>query len=71
MRNVMAHQNFTNYPNVLELLTKTEKLFLDIQKMENCMPLQVGDRLFCGSLLFILFCLFWKDLTNHYHGFKI
>ena len=69
MRNVMAHQNFTNYPNVLELLTKTEKLFLDIQKMENCMPLQVCDRLFCGSLLFLFFDCF--GLINHYHGFKI
>jgi SPX domain protein involved in polyphosphate accumulation len=35
MRNVVEVQNFTHYPNVLELLKQTEKLFNDIQAMER------------------------------------
>lgn len=35
MFNVMSHENFTNHPNVISLLVKSEKLFTDIQGMER------------------------------------
>lgn len=35
MRNVMSQQNFTHYPYVMDLLKKSEQLYLDIQAMER------------------------------------
>ena len=35
MRNVMSHQNFTHYPDVLHLLQESEKLYIGIQRMER------------------------------------
>lgn len=35
MSNVVSRQNFTHYPNLMELLRKVEQLFEDIQKMDK------------------------------------
>ena len=35
MFNVMSQENFTHHPNVISLLSKSEKLFSDIQGMER------------------------------------
>jgi hypothetical protein len=50
MRNVMNHQNFTHYPNVLGLIRDSEFLFRNIQKMESVMPLQAEERLFIEAI---------------------
>ena len=50
MRNVMSKQNFTHYPYVLELLRESEKLFGDIQCMQNAIPIHAEERLFIEAI---------------------
>lgn len=50
MRKVMSQQNFTRYPNVLELIRSSEQLFRNIQAMESVMPLQAEERLFIDAI---------------------
>ena len=50
MRNVMTNQNITRYPFILELLKECEKLYSDIQNMQNVVPLKSEERLFLDAI---------------------
>jgi len=50
MRNVMPQQNVTNYSFVMDLLRQAEKLFSDIQSMQQSMPLSEHERLFIDAM---------------------
>lgn len=50
MRNIMSQQNFTHYTKIAELLRESERLFTEIQQMDNCMPLQDEERLFIEAI---------------------
>lgn len=50
MRNVMSLQNITHYPYIAELLRESERLFTEIQQMDNCMPLQEEELLFIDAI---------------------
>lgn len=50
MRNVMSKQNFTHYPYVLNVLREMEKLFEDIQSMQNSLPMQAEEKLFIDAI---------------------
>ena len=50
MRNVMPNENITRYPFVLELLKECEKLYSNIQNMQNIVPLKSEERLFLDAI---------------------
>lgn len=51
MKNVVNQQNITNYPDVLELIKKSEQLFRSIQVMETVVPLQAEEKLFIEAII--------------------
>jgi hypothetical protein len=51
MKNVVNQQNFTHYPDVLELIKKSEQLFRTIQAMETVVPLQSEEKLFLEAII--------------------
>lgn len=50
LKNVLNAQNFTHFPFVMELLRQVEKLFDDIQSMQNAIPIHREEKLFIEAI---------------------
>jgi hypothetical protein len=51
MKNVVNMQNFTHYPELLDLIKKSEQLFRTIQIMETVVPLHPEEKLFIEAII--------------------
>ena len=58
MRNVMSQQNFTNYTYIMDLVKRSEKLFEEVQNLENlkCQVPNDEEKLFIDAI---------RDLNQH------
>ena len=56
MRNVMSQQNFTNYTYIMELVKRSEKLFEEVQNLDNLKMPNDEEKLFIDAI---------RDLNQH------
>jgi len=56
MRNVMSQQNFTNYTYIMELVKRSEKLFEEVQNLDNLKIPNDEEKLFIDAI---------RDLNQH------